>query len=534
MSFKGALTAASLLLAAGLPAAAQIEDSGLDLVNPWGMGFLEAGEPSLPTDMWRASNADDLLPLMREVRTHGLTPGERTLMRRMALSPASAPSGRQEPLLRAERARLMFELGESQAAAALMARLDEPPPGLNADEIVADLNLALGNEATACDMLSDPDLTGDYWAKLRAVCAALQGNTAGAEMAIEMALQQEVQDTWLLSAVFAASGELPDPPEANYASGLALAISEKAGLVPPEDPIPTGRLDLVAAMAERKGLPKRLRVEAAAIAAEAELIPVSDYRKLFRQFLSDPAFVPATPLESAFYAARDPLVSDEERSHALAAALEAAMDSPSRFSSASKLLEKEIDQLPVNNKTAIDAMTFARAAIASGNFEAAKNWATANTFEGARENGSYDAAFIGGLVVLANVDTPRSSAEYAGDRLVGLIETDAQKQQVARLFALWTALGIGPPASGRSLMLDVSEEAAEAAFAPPMLPTLAAAEANAAGEVILSTVGYTNGDPTGLDVTSLTLLLHALRRIGVDDGARQLALEATGYWKAAD
>ena len=87
------------------------------------------------------------------------------------------------------------------------------------------MNLALGNEATACAMLNDPDRLSGYWAKLRAVCAALEGNSAGAELAIEMALQQDAVDSWLLAAVFATSGELPEPPEADYSSGLNLAAN---------------------------------------------------------------------------------------------------------------------------------------------------------------------------------------------------------------------------------------------------------------------------------------------------------------------
>ena len=57
-------------------------------------------------------------------------------------------------------------------------------------------------------------------------------------------------------------------------------------------------------------------------------------------------------------------------------------------------------------------------------------------------------------------------------------------------------------------------------------------EADAAGEVILSTVGMTKGDPTALDDASLLLLLKALQRIGAEDAAREMALESTGYWKA--
>ena len=190
----------------------------------------------------------------------------------------------------------MYDLGEAQAAATLMARLDTPPPGLDADEIVADLNLALGNEATACDMLNAPDRLSGYWAKLRAVCAALQGNTAGAELAIEMALQQ---DSWLLAAVFATSGELPDAPDADYSSGLNLAISAEAGLTPPEAPVPANRPDLAAAMALHPKLPITLRVQSAGMASQAGMLETDDYQALFLKLISEPGFVPSTPLESA-------------------------------------------------------------------------------------------------------------------------------------------------------------------------------------------------------------------------------------------
>ncbi|MEP0316695.1 MAG: hypothetical protein ABJL57_15510 [Hyphomonas sp.] len=532
MSFKGIVSVACLVLAGGLPAGAQIEDSGLGLVNPWGMSFLEAGEPSLPTDMWRASDADDLLPLMRDVRTHDLTPAERTLMQRMAMSPATPPSGIQEPLLRAERARIMYDLGEAEAAATLMARLDTPPPGLDADEIVADLNLALGNEATACDMLNAPDRISGYWAKLRAVCAALKGNTAGAELAIEMALQQDAVDSWLLAAVFATSGELPDAPEADYSSGLNLAISAEAGLAPPEEPIPARRPDLAAAMALHPKLPEALRVEAAGIAAQAGMLPTDTYRTLFFKLISDPGFVPSSPLESALYAARDPLVTDEDRAFALAAALEDAMDSPAHFSAVSRLLWNEIERLPINIDTVSNAPLFARSALATGHFPDAKDWSSANTMEGAPEDGSFDSALMSALATLAGSETTRSASDYNGERLAALAESDLQKQTAARLFALWTALGIAPPADARRLVVNAPEREATPEIDLQLLGVLAAAEADAAGEVILSTVGMTKGDPTALDDASLLLLLKALQRIGAEDAARQMALESTGYWKA--
>ena len=51
------------------PVLAQVEEGGLGGVDPWGIGFLKTGEPAMPTRMWTASRAEDLLPLMKNVRT---------------------------------------------------------------------------------------------------------------------------------------------------------------------------------------------------------------------------------------------------------------------------------------------------------------------------------------------------------------------------------------------------------------------------------------------------------------------------------
>ena len=83
------------------------------------------------------------------------------------------------------------------------------------------------------------------------------------------------------------------------------------------------------------------------------------------------------------------------------------------------------------------------------------------------------------------------------------------------------------------MVVEAPDSDTSAAITPHLLRILGAAEADAAGEVILSTVGMTKGDPTAPDNASLVLLLNALERIGAKDAAREMALEAAGYWKAS-
>ena len=60
-----------------------------------------------------------------------------------------------------------------------------------------------------------------------------------------------------------------------------------------------------------------------------------------------------------------------------------------------------------------------------------------------------------------------------------------------------------------------------------------AADADAAGEVILSLLGFTKGDPTQIRASDMVVLLSALNEIGAREEASALALEAVGYWKAS-
>ena len=65
-----------------------------------------------------------------------------------------------------------------------------------------------------------------------------------------------------------------------------------------------------------------------------------------------------------------------------------------------------------------------------------------------------------------------------------------------------------------------------------MLAIQAAAEADAAGEAVLSILSLTRGDPSRLPEADLIAIIDALAAIGADDVSRDLAMEAAGYWKS--
>jgi len=603
---RRALAGAALATLLSCPASAQIEDSWLEQVDPWGISYLAEDEPALRTRMWRGARGEDLLALMQDARTKGLSPAEQILMRRLALSGARAPEGEESTALLAERARIAFELGEAAAAAGQFAELKSPPPGVDAAAMAADLNLVLGNEATACDALSTPGLEGDYWPRLRAVCAALAGNTSGAELAMEIAQAQGVEDGWLSSAIFAMSGVAPKPPKARFDSGVGFAMSNRAVLEVTPDAVPADRADIAAAMARRKLTPPDVRVKAAQIAAEAGLIDREEFRIAYNSALAADGFNPRTLLSEAMLAAADGMTSDADTAEAIAAALIEAEESPAHFAATASLLRAGMARLPLSPDTEDKAFLFARANIAAGEMGEALRWVTppepepepepvaqdvadleaigpapeddaagapadlliptgitietgstpdaeASGDEPAADEAtdetlpeeealppeeeilpeppSFEEAWIGALVILADAEAGKADIAAAADKLIAAAESEDKAEAAARMFALWAAAGTAPPSEARTFLSTHSPVDDSSSAPGDAIAVWAAARSGTAAEVVLRTVSLTNGDASELGLADITLILAALEDIGAEDAARLMALEATGYWK---
>ncbi|MEO1407222.1 MAG: hypothetical protein AAFV54_12150, partial [Pseudomonadota bacterium] len=206
---------------------AQVVASGLDDVSPWAIDFVGEDETKLSSTLWTASDPDTLLALMRRTRTRNLTPGEQMLLRQLVFSSGDAPDIDQSNELMAERARILLEIGEADAAATLFPLLSDAVGEMEPEEIAIDLLVGLGNEESACAASESEAREGAFWAKLRATCFALDDNGSAAELALELAISEGVDDPWFYEAVFAAVGIAPETPTARYDSGIALALSKK-------------------------------------------------------------------------------------------------------------------------------------------------------------------------------------------------------------------------------------------------------------------------------------------------------------------
>ena len=531
MSCKAALIS-SLVAAFGINqgTSAQIEADSMGDLNAWGQRYLSSDEPEFPTDLWQESTPEALLDLMQSVRTAQLNPAERRLLRRVILSPAAQPTGEGSEALAQARARLMLELGEARAAAALVPQFEPSDADLDPETLIIDLDLASGQEATACGALSGPVKQAPYWLKLRAVCAVLQENYSGAQLAIEVAAAQGVEDSWLVEAIFAAAGDAPNTPGARFDSGLNIALSAKAGLDSSETELSINRPALASAALQRPDLPIAWQTEFARIASANDLIPDDMRRAILLDQLAGEDYAPTSALELALIAFTDPLVSDAARAEALAGALTAAVDDGRGAQrGVAQLLISELKSLPQTAETAPYAVEFARASLLAGAPDTALVWLNGLDFEGVEAPDPFQLALVEAAHIMAGGDASPASLKAMERRLITAATSSQREDHVAKVFTLWTGLGLPLSPVARDFVVLVSDRGDR--ISQGQLTGLKAAHlSGAVGEAVLMILAMTNGDAERLATSDLAILLATLVALDAEDIARELALEASDYW----
>lgn len=530
MSFKGILLATGFLSLC-LSATAQIESDSLDDLSSWGQRFLPSDEPEFSNTLWRNSSNETLLALLQSIDVRSLGPAEKRLLRRVVLSPATRPRGDRASDLLTERARLMLELGEARAAAAVAPELGEDSRGLDPETFAIDLDLASGQEASACRALNGQTGEAHYWYKLRAVCAVLQDNFSGAELAIEIAEAQGVEDDWMIAAIFAAAGDVPNPPNARFDTGLNIALSAKADLDMSSFTLAGGRPDLAAAAALRPGIPDDLRVRFAEIASEYDLISVEERREILTNRFESEETASFSALEVALADLDDPLISDGQRHQQLANVLGASARADlTTYRSTATLFLPDLQQLIQTPVAADHAIDYAKAAMIAGDRETALGWLDTFNFEGSGEPDPYDIAVIEALDILAGGESSRPSLIAIETRLIEAVDSSDREVQAGAILTAWTGLGYSLSPLGRDFLAQQSDRGERVAQGQ-RTGLRAAVLSEATAEASLLVLATTRGDPARLAPPDFADLLTALVALGAEDIARDLAIESTEFWK---
>ncbi len=273
----GALALALAVLAAG-PALGQ-EQAPVQVQTLTAPDLFSAGAPDddLPSDLWKGSSAALARKVIPQVASQPLSPAAAALARHVLGASASAPDGAGDDAeLAGRRALALLALGDTDVVESITARTPSLSQKALLSQAAAEAALIKGEEDKACG-IGDALAQGRgqvYWLRLRTFCQARAGQTAPAQLTLELANQQgRDPDFSRLMAAMLAGGDGGSPVLDN---GLDFALSKRVAsgwaqaLVNAPAPI-------AVAAAKDAALPPDARLVAAARAARAGFIVPAAY-----------------------------------------------------------------------------------------------------------------------------------------------------------------------------------------------------------------------------------------------------------------
>ncbi|MEQ9316267.1 MAG: hypothetical protein RLN72_10475, partial [Henriciella sp.] len=560
MSSRARLGALAFAAAALMqPALGQIESAGLDDVDSWGVSFLARGEKSFSDRLWLGSDGDYLQELLMQLDIASMTEPEQAVLSRALRSPTIGPDGDAAADLANARLDLLLLMGHQREAATLARQMEEVPEGFDGDALVSDARLASGELEIVCRQM-DPAAEGAFWAQLRAICTIEAEDYASAELATEIAAQQDGVEPWFSEVAIAMIGDIDDRPEARYGSGLEYALSGLAGLELTEATVESATPEIAATLARDEELPYDIRLMAADKAAKAGLFSATEHRSIYKAMIAEPEFEPGSAIEAAFVVfarkpepkpivvatatgsgprdlrsmnedwiepvqpeeisddalaieAVDEISLEEEQALALSEALRQAAASKDDFEIAARLFEPELARLPVNEDTAAGALIFATASLVSGNEKGAIRWLDGLDADELSDAEAFDAALTKGYALILVGQRSSGLLSDVAERLIETGIEPRQQEQALRLFSLWSGFDMPMPVNAR-MALGGADFKTRRIPSGKLAAIEAASRSGAPGEALFALLSVTNGKPQQLSGADLQTLMQVLGRLG--------------------
>jgi hypothetical protein len=531
---------------ASKPDSGPIEVSPLRLPDPSSAGTL-TGSAGYGDELWKGSSRRLVERLTALLPANERSAAVREVARRLLLTGGPLPEGRPEAKsllgLRVER---LAAMGMAEAAVDL-AQL--APPSLNDPKLArseADAWLMLNDSKRACALQqtwvredSDP-----FWVKLGFFCRIGSDDAGGGALVLALVREQGIDDPGFLALGDILTGVrgarldgLPQP------SPLHVALLRAAKRAPPADAwagaapavLPSlldtglGDPDLRLAAAERAAAAGTLPPAALAKAYGAVAFSAEDKRDVpgaVKKLAGNPARVTALLYQSA--AAQAVHVAQAELLRRLAAqAAERGLLEP-----VARAAQPIVAALIPSEELGFATGAVIRLALAAGDGRTAQQWyrwAAVRSIEQDKP-AAEGARSVWRLALLAGIETGGLQAaawQVWLDTQGELAGTERQRRGAA-LLLLADALGMPPPPE---LLVDSlgAEGDANTRPAPPLAlrgMEMAAADGRR-GEVLLYALMALGGrGPATLDIGSTAAIVAALRKVGLDGDARQIALDA--------
>jgi hypothetical protein len=509
---------------------AAVESGELRSLDAWEVGA--ASEKLLPASLWNNSDAAAVGALLDSVKQPYASPAANRLTRGTILAPGSAPAGSE--MAAADAARKRFAaLGRLGAADELVTMVAASPIAASDKSIAmfaSQADLARGRSADACRRgqaippAASAAIPADaFFLRLRAFCAAMAGDSAGAELAFDVARTAGVNDAWLFTALLALAPDSKAKPAAKYGTSLDTAISLAGGFKPAAKPLVGASILAQSAVARSDSATPIVRAEAALAALRAGAIDGKTGQAAFASAAGVKA-TKAAPIPAGVAAIRT--VSAAQPA-ARAAAIESALGGILNYGdyvAVSRALAPDIMALPKDQTTAAHGLAMARAMLALGDYKTAAEWrnllvqSQAPTSESARS--ALDAALVASGQ--GNIETAKVVLERRINLASGL-----SLKRASRDVAILTALGVPPPAPAAGFVNTNPPVAGTLkADAVALAKATEASTRKAQGETALYAAAALAPGADKVELDSIVAAIGALREAGLMDAARVVAVEA--------
>lgn len=542
-----ALCAAAAPLAAAaqsnLPVAVESEE--LRAPDAWSVGALARSQGGLAPDLWARSEPEFLAQAFDRLPASFDSPAAQKLAQRVLLSGGDAPPGDA-----AEAARKRFEalgrMGQADTLAVMAVGAGGALTDAQIASYAAQAELARGRRSDACARGRQAQLgenPAPFLLRLRAFCAAADGDRAAADLALEFSRGTRAataDDNWYAAAV-AAVGGAPGarPPAARYDNSLSAQLSVAAQFAPGPNALNGSSNLALLALARNEASPQPLRVQAAALAYRRGALPAAEARTILAATPAEissalpPIVVALRAVEAARNApppppppppvegqpAPPPAVNPAalQAAAAIAEALRGA-NSSGDFGAVAAFFKDDIAALPAA-PDATAALLFARAAIAAGDVQLGQRLTAS-----ARAAGIEPASLAPLDAALAALSTDRAQR---GVRVLHQRIDGGGGARAARDVAILAALGVATDGQAQRFLIANAPQGGARADAGLMLALQNAADRNAAGEAaLLAAAAVGEGGLSRLDAESVSQIIRTLRTLRLDDDARRFAAEA--------
>jgi len=508
---------------------------GLDAAS---IGTLGVANGGFGAGMWRGTAPERVVTLLKFLPTASHSPQAQDLARRLLLTAAAIPQGLENPTKLVQlRLDKLQAAGRVPDASALLAQL--PPAVLNAElaKTRANLQLLQDQNAEACKQVpAEKRRSNDnFWTKLEVFCHVVDGNFERAELGATL-LEEGQEDDGAFFTLFdrLAGGKSELAAGETLITPLHFAMMRQGGLAVPYELASKAGYDILWALATDKTAEKNARL----LAAFASLDAGSIGPTLSRQLITEEAFEEAVEsgigqiaaLYRALAAEKDP-----ERKIGILQNLWAAGTANGTYFPAAKLSLPALEMIPATPQDEGFDLDALRLFLAEGDITNAQNWerqarrgalrGTNEEREAARKRITRVDAYmlVSGAPGIARWNAANFDLMAFADNSnldkganAGFLLTVLEEFGETVPDSLWSqALNLGqvPRSSFSNLVIEKNM-------------TLAS-EAGRMGETVALalTVLGTDG-PSAVATSTLATVLSSLKRVGLEEEARLLALEA--------